>query len=43
MRARIVWVLLSILCASAPAQEASPDRIVAEWMLRMGGSVILEG
>src|SRR4051794_405140 len=27
----------------ASAQEASPDRIVAEWMLRMGGSVVLEG
>ncbi|MGH9719307.1 MAG: hypothetical protein ACRD8O_03790 [Bryobacteraceae bacterium] len=25
------------------AQEAPPDRVVAEWMLRMGGSVVLEG
>ncbi len=24
-------------------QQISPDRIVAEWMLRMGGSVVLEG
>ena len=28
-----------VLCA----QEATADRIVAEWMLRMGGSVVLEG
>src|SRR5688572_8839709 len=36
---------LLALAASAItwAQSASPDRIVAEWMLRMGGSVILEG
>src|SRR5438067_64419 len=27
----------------ASAQDASPDRVVAEWMLRMGGSVVLEG
>jgi len=35
-------VLLS-LSACAWAQDPSPDRMVAEWMLRMGGSVILEG
>ena len=35
--------------AQAPAalpeqsRSASPDRIVAEWMVRMGGSVVLEG
>ena len=33
---------LCVLVASA-AQGVSPDRIVAEWMLRMGGSVVLEG
>ncbi len=38
-----------ILCLVAPmitparAQDASPDRMVAEWMVRMGGSVVLEG
>src|SRR5579862_473594 len=38
-----------ILCLLAPlvtlgwAQDASPDRMVAEWMLRMGGSVVVEG
>src|SRR5436190_4686214 len=42
MRVRIALGLLSISVASVCAQEA-PDRIVAEWMLRMGGSVILEG
>jgi Leucine-rich repeat (LRR) protein len=33
---------LCVLVASA-AQGVSPDRMVAEWMLRMGGSVVLEG
>ena len=40
---RIVWVLLSLCVAPLWAQESSPDRVVAEWMLRMGGSVVLEG
>src|SRR5689334_2518626 len=35
--------LLALALVPAIAQDASPDRIVAEWMLRMGGSVILEG
>src|SRR5262249_44700425 len=48
MSSRIVrgtgLVFLSVLALiPALAQDASPDRIVAEWMLRMGGSVILEG
>ena len=33
---------LCVLVGSA-AQGVSPDRMVAEWMLRMGGSVVLEG
>jgi Leucine-rich repeat (LRR) protein len=33
---------LCVLTA-ASAQQVSPDRMVAEWMLRMGGSVVLEG
>src|SRR5437867_8004135 len=38
------WVfILLLLVVPAWAQDASPDRIVAEWMLRMGGSVVLEG
>src|SRR6478672_397488 len=39
------WIIFLLVSALVPswAQEASPDRIVAEWMLRMGGSVILEG
>src|SRR5438093_912368 len=43
MPVRIAVCLLMVVCAHLRAQEASPDRIVAEWMLRMGGSVILEG
>jgi hypothetical protein len=35
--------LLALSLTPAWAQEASPDRVVAEWMLRMGGSVILDG
>src|SRR3989442_6537325 len=38
-----VACLLAWAVVSAWAQEASPDRVVAEWMLRMGGSVVLEG
>ena len=41
VRIAAIWVALTL--APAWAQEAAPDRIVAEWMLRMGGSVILEG
>src|SRR5436305_1360573 len=32
-----------LIPSAVRAQNASPDRIVAEWMLRMGGSVVLEG
>src|ERR1044071_8401029 len=35
--------LLAVTIALASGQEVSPDRMVAEWMIRMGGSVILEG
>lgn len=35
--------ILAVLAPAARAQQASPDRVVAEWMLRMGGSVVLEG
>src|SRR5258705_6214811 len=35
--------LLASTLLMTGAQDASPDRIVAEWMLRMGGSVVLEG
>src|SRR5665213_1449453 len=35
--------LLGMTILPALAQDASPDRLVAEWMLRMGGSVVLEG
>jgi hypothetical protein len=35
--------LLASAVVPTPAQTASPDRIVAEWMVRMGGSVILDG
>src|SRR5258708_4513224 len=40
---RVVILLLASALVPACAQDSSPDRIVAEWMLRMGGSVILEG
>jgi hypothetical protein len=37
-------VFLLLPCAGvATAQAPSPDRIVAEWMVRMGGSVVLDG
>src|SRR5579859_6667487 len=42
-RAAVVLCLFISLKAPAWAQDASPDRIVAEWMVRMGGSVVLEG
>src|SRR5262249_20684600 len=35
--------LLAIALVPAAAQNTSPDRMVAEWMVRMGGSVVLEG
>src|SRR5436853_3786697 len=46
---RNVCLLVSTLILSistvglAPAQVSSADRMVAEWMVRMGGSVVLEG
>ena len=42
-RALLCLCLFASTSVLSRAQEASPDRIVAEWMLRMGGSVILEG
>src|ERR1019366_4005672 len=38
-----VTCLLGLMVLPALAQDASPDRLVAELMLRMGGSVVLEG
>ena len=38
-----VAFLLGTIAVPALAQDAPPDRMVAEWMLRMGGSVVLEG
>ena len=38
-----VTFLLGMMVVPALAQDATPDRLVAEWMLRMGGSVVLEG
>jgi internalin A len=38
-----VTFFLGMMVVPALAQDASPDRLVAEWMLRMGGSVVLEG
>src|SRR5688572_3064718 len=35
--------LITASAGVANAQQPSADRIVAEWMLRMGGSVVLEG
>src|SRR6266403_3178642 len=40
---QLAILLLASALVPACAQDSSPDRIVAEWMLRMGGSVILEG
>ena len=42
-RATAVGGLLALMMVPAWAQDASPDRLVAEWMLRMGGSVVVEG
>src|SRR5690349_7033225 len=42
-RATVVLCLLAALRIAGWAQDASSDRIVAEWMVRMGGSVVLEG
>ena len=39
----LVTCLLVVFSGVVSAQQSSPDRIVAEWMLRMGGSVVLEG
>src|SRR5215470_10724463 len=39
---RLIWLLIPAM-GIGRAQQASPDRIWAEWMLRMGGSVVLEG
>jgi hypothetical protein len=38
-------IALTLLLTMAPAwgQGLSPDRMVVEWMVRMGGSVVLEG
>jgi hypothetical protein len=38
-------IALTLLLTMVPAwgQGLSPDRMVAEWMVRMGGSVVLEG
>ena len=36
-----ILLLAGLLAAELSAQ--SPDRVVAEWMIRMGGSVVLEG
>src|SRR5450755_4355417 len=38
-----VACLLGMMVLPALAQDASPDRLAAEWMLRMGGSVVLDG
>jgi hypothetical protein len=35
--------LLFATVSNAWSEQASPDRIVAEWMIRMGGSVVLQG
>src|SRR6516165_7895421 len=44
-RTQLLCLATGFLCvlAAPAAQEISPDRMVAEWMLRMGGSVVLEG
>src|SRR5215470_747419 len=44
MHAWIVAIIIGLsLSQHLRAQQNSPDRIVAEWMLRMGGGVVLEG
>src|SRR6516225_194834 len=44
-RTQLLCLATGFLCvlAAPAAQQVSPDRMVAEWMLRMGGSVVLEG
>ena len=44
-RSQRLWRIAGFLCVltTSAAQEISRDRMVAEWMLRMGGSVVLEG
>lgn len=38
------WPLFALLAAGIPAAAQNhADRVVAEWMIRMGGSVVLEG
>jgi Leucine-rich repeat (LRR) protein len=41
--AALVVCLGAAITLPASAQNVSPDRMVAEWMVRMGGSVMLEG
>src|SRR4051812_407750 len=41
--ARFCLLTCTVLVSLAQQPSAAPDRIVAEWMIRMGGSVILEG
>ena len=40
-----VWISLiaALSCYPVHAQEMAPDRMVAEWAIRMGGNVVLEG
>jgi len=38
-----ISVFLGILAVPTQAQDATPDRIVGEWIVRMGGSVVVEG
>ena len=38
-----VVCLGAVVAFPAWGQTISPDRMVAEWMVRMGGSVVLEG
>src|ERR1700733_14697387 len=42
-RAAGMMCLLAPILVPAKAQDATPDRMVAEWMVRMGGSVVVEG
>ena len=43
MSAGRIAICVCLFAAIAGAQPMSSDRMVAEWMLRMGGSVVLEG
>ena len=42
-RTTLVLCLFALIALPAWPQSVSPDRMVAEWMVRMGGSVVLEG